>query len=328
MTKYSYCCRGNCNLATSGIARDVDKKVAIIDLGTNTFHLLFAEWNGAQYNIVFRERLAVKIGMGGINTGVITDAGVVRAIDALKKFKAAIQSAGITEVTALGTSALRNAKNGKEVAVLIQNNTGIAVNIISGDEEAEYIYHGVRKALKMGEHNSLVVDIGGGSVECIIGNENTIFWKQSFEIGAQRLLERFQKNDPIRPDEIIQIDDYLSRELQPLMLAFNEFKPIQLIGSSGTFDTLSEIYHLRQNIPYLPDSPETQLTIDSFHQTFQELKSKNRVERLQIPGMIEMRVDMIVVACCLIDFLLKQHEFTAIRVSTYSLKEGVLAGLV
>ena len=303
------------------------KKVAIIDLGTNTFHLLVAEWDGGRYRIIRRERSAVKIGMGGISRGVITDEGIDRAVEALKTFKSAIEEESIKSVFAFGTSAFRNARNGAAVAALIQQQTSIKVNIISGDDEADYIYKGIREAIPLGEQTSLIVDIGGGSVECIIGNGHQIFWKRSFEIGGQRLLERFHQHDPIPPEEVKKLNIYLSDALQPLIEQIRKFKPCVLIGSSGTFDTLSDIHCIRYNLPQQPDAPETPLTFQSFYETFDLLLVKNRAERLLIPGMIEMRVDMIVVACCLIQFLLEHHSFGTIRVSSYSLKEGVLGSL-
>ncbi len=306
---------------------NLENHIAIIDLGTNTFHLLLAKWEGTGYRITHRERLAVKIGLGGINDGIITEAGIERALDALKHFRITLQHTGIRKVFAFGTSALRNARNGKEIASLIQDQTGIEVNIISGDEEAAYIYYGVRKALKLGESSSLIVDIGGGSVEFIIGDEKAIRWKRSFEIGAQRLLEKYQQHDPILPIEVNNLNAYFQVALKPLFEAIQKFKPTTLIGSSGTFDTLSEIHCIRNNIPQHPDAPETPLSLESFREIYAALLRKNRAERLQIPGMIEMRVDMIVVACCLIDYLLDHSVFTAIRVSSYSLKEGVLASM-
>ncbi len=305
----------------------MDKKVAIIDLGTNTFHLLIAEWNGGQYQITFRQRLPVKIGMGGINHGLITVEGTQRALDALKNFKSTLENRKVARVFAFGTSALRNAKNGKRIVSLIQQQTGIAVNIISGEEEAEYIYRGVRKALSMGHEPSLIMDIGGGSVEFIIGHDDEIFWKYSFEIGAQRLLEKFQRHDPILPAEVEKLDVYLNEKLGLLFDRINQYKPTVLIGSSGTFDTLSDIHCIRNNIPHQADAPETPLTFEAFYEISAALLRKNRAERLQIPGMIEMRVDMIVVACCLIKLLLRHFTFGRIRVSSYSLKEGVLASL-
>ena len=301
------------------------ERIAIIDLGTNTFHLLIAERAGNKASILYSEKQAVKIGLGGINHGIITDDGVLRALNCIQSFKVAMQERNVIRVQALGTSALRNAVNGKDVIQKIKVETGIKVKLISGNEEAEYIYFGVRSALDLGAEKSLIVDIGGGSVEFIIGDQKKIYWKQSFEIGAQRLLEQYQKHDPILAEEVKQLEIYLENSLTPLRKAIQVFKPLTVAGSSGTFDTLSEIYCFNHNIDISTLRPETPLTIPDFYKIHYELLIKSRAQRLKIPGMIEMRVDMIVVASCLVKYLLDNFPFQKIRVSSYSLKEGVLA---
>jgi exopolyphosphatase/guanosine-5'-triphosphate,3'-diphosphate pyrophosphatase len=305
----------------------MNTKLAIIDLGTNTFHLLIAEKQGDSFHIIHRDRQAVKIGKGGINRDMITTDGLARALKTLKDFKQKINAAGIAQIFAFGTSALRNAKNGSAVVQEIEKETGIEVTVISGDQEAEFICFGVRAALHLGEEKSLIMDIGGGSVEFIIANDTTIFWKRSFEIGAQRLLELFHKNDPITETEISQLNEYFSEVLKPLMEIINQLQPKTLVGSSGTFDTLSDIFCLDENILRNDDDRETPLTLEGFQKIHLQLVTKNRLQRMAIPGMIEMRVDMIVVASCMIDYLLKNSPFKRIRVSTYALKEGALAYL-
>jgi exopolyphosphatase / guanosine-5'-triphosphate,3'-diphosphate pyrophosphatase len=305
----------------------MQKRLAIVDLGTNTFHLLIAQQEGEGYNIIFRDRLAVKIGMGGINDGIITESGFHRALLAMQSFKNVIDEHGADSVYAFGTSALRNARNGQEIAKRIAAVTGIQVEIISGDQEAYYIYRGVRAALGLGSDVNLVIDIGGGSVEFIIADHDQIFWKRSFEIGAQRLLERFQKHDPILPEEVLNLEQHFDESLLPLFEALKKYHPAVLVGSSGTFDTLSDIFCITHDIHKAPEEIETPLTIEGFYEILAALLKKNRDQRMQIPGMIDMRVDMIVVACCLVKYLLEKHTFTRIRVSTYSLKEGVLAHL-
>jgi exopolyphosphatase / guanosine-5'-triphosphate,3'-diphosphate pyrophosphatase len=300
-------------------------KIAIIDMGTNTFHLLIAESEGEAFNITLRDRLAVKIGMGGINDGIITEDGIQRALVAMRSFKNTIEENEVGNVYAFGTSALRNARNREEVKLRIKDVTGIEINIISGEDEARFIYFGVKAALGLGNDRNLIVDIGGGSVEFIIADQDRIFWMESFEIGAQRLLERFQKNDPILDSEIKALDEYFSSSLIRLSEAINEFKPTVLVGSSGTFDTLSDIFCEKHNIYKSAEEVETPLSVQGFYHIYHDLIQKDRTQRMQIPGMIEMRVDMIVVACCLVRFLLDKFSFPRIRVSTYSLKEGVLA---
>lgn len=302
-------------------------KLAIIDMGTNTFHLLIAEGNGNAFNIIFRDRLAVKIGMGGINDGLITDAAIHRALVAMQSFRNIIDKHDVSRVYAFGTSAMRNARNGAAVAEKIRTVTGIEVNIISGEEEAQFIYLGVRAALGLGHDVNLIVDIGGGSIEFIIANQDEVFWKKSFEIGAQRLLEKFQQHDPIIPEEIAALDEHFNSSLDELFDSIDRFRPTVMVGSSGTFDTLSDIFCLRHDIHKSPEEIETPLTLEGFYEIYHEIIGRDRAGRMQIPGMIEMRVDMIVVACCLVRFLLEKYSFSRIRVSTYSLKEGVLAHL-
>jgi len=301
--------------------------VAIIDMGTNTFHLLIAQIS-TKPKILVREREASKIGKGGINKGVISDDGFTRALNTLQKFKVIIDEVGVRKTLAFGTSAIRNASNGQQLINTIKSTLGFDARIIDGNEEADYIYRGVRAGLDLGPENSLIVDIGGGSVEFIIGNQEGIQWKRSFEIGGQRLLEEFQKTDPIDAKDVAKLSDFLKEQLKPLVEQLHHYKPSTLVGVSGTFDTLSEMFCHRKDLPYYPDDSETPFDIECFPEIFSDLLKNDRAGRLALPGMIEMRADMIVVACVLVDVILQLHKFNNIRVSTYSLKEGVLASLL
>ncbi len=300
-------------------------RVAIIDMGTNTFHLLIAESGMSHKRILHRDHEPVKIGKGGINEGVISEGACERALAAMVRFRKKIDEFNIGTIFAYGTSAFRNATNGSSLANEITSVTGIPIRIISGNEEADLIFAGIRDGMDLGSSPNLIIDIGAGSVEFIIGDQKEIFWKQSFEIGGQRLLEKFHKHDPIHKEEIAALNDYFATTLRPLRTALEKLQPNTLVGSSGTFDTLSEIYCKRLGKAYDPIAPETPLSMAGFYDIFQELISKDREERMRIPGMIAMRVDMIVVACCLVRYVLDLCPFSNMRVSTYSLKEGALA---
>lgn len=301
------------------------QRIAIIDMGTNTFHLLVADlYPPGQRKIIHRDIEPVKIGLSGINDGLITESAFQRALRAMARFAKSIGHLGATTTYAFGTSAFRNARNAPELISKIRAQTGIVVQVIDGDREAEFIFAGISAAIEMGRQPDLVMDIGAGSVEFIIGNQEEIFWKQSFEIGGQRLLERFQKHDPILPEEILALDAYFEKSLHPLWEACEKIHPGALIGSSGTFDTLSDIWCIQHQYACQPEAAERPLSVDGFFQIYEDLIRKNRDERMQIPGMIELRVDMIVVTSCLIRFVLEKHPFKKIRVSTWSLKEGVL----
>lgn len=300
------------------------RKIAVIDLGTNTFHILVAKATDDVAEILHREKVAVKIGEGGINEQVIIEEAQNRAIAALKHFKAVCERYNVREVYATATSAIRNASNSTEITDKIFRETGIHVRVISGEEEAELIYGGVKKALRLSKELSLIMDIGGGSVEFLIADETHSYYKQSFEIGAQRLLDLFHHHDPMLPEEVIQLEAYLLEKLAPLAEAVKTLKPVTLVGSSGSFDTLSDIYCQANNIERDPDATEYPLTTESFFKIYQDILSRDKTGRMNIPGMISLRVDMIVVACSLISFVLKQYDIKNIRVSSYALKEGLL----
>ncbi|MGD1891368.1 MAG: exopolyphosphatase [Cyclobacteriaceae bacterium] len=308
----------------------MNKQVATIDLGTNTFHLLIAELDSEIFfRIVYRERIPVMIGRGGINQGIIKEDAKQRALDALSHFKEKLDTFGVLEdnVHCTATSAIRNAKNGQELVDSIFQKTGIRVDVISGDKEAEYIYYGVRQAVPLGSKSALIMDIGGGSVEFIICNQDEIHWKQSFEIGAHRLLDRFDIQDPITQANISDLNGYFNDRLAPLAEIVKEYQPNTLIGASGTFDTLSDIYVLESNLEVDKEATELPLSHDAFQRMLNAFSKKNREERLQIPGMIEMRVDMIVVASWLINYILEAYGLQEIRISSYALKEGLLVQL-
>ena len=306
-------------------------KQAIIDLGTNTFHLLIAEKQPNQpYVTLFRESRPAKIGQAGINQGFITEDGIDRALTVLGYFRQQLDEFGVLpeRVVATGTSAIRVARNQAEFIERVRQATGIPIRVISGEQEAGYIYQGVRAAGALTNQTALIMDIGGGSVEFILGTESRVFWKQSFEIGGQRLRERFMRTDPINATSISRLHDYFQEQLVPLANGIHQYEPTGLVGSSGSFDTLVDMWfmHERGHLPP-PDQTAFDLPISEFYRAYELLITRTHAERMQIPGMIELRVDMIVVAVCLIDYVLKTYGIPQIRTSTYSLKEGILASL-
>lgn len=299
-------------------------KKAFIDLGTNTFHLLIVEV--ITNNIHFKASIATQLGKGGINSQLITPEAIERAMKVLNDFKSKIDEFEVAKenVFATATSAVRNANNRTEFTERVLKETSIDIQVISGDEEATLIYEGVRQAVEITEP-SLIVDIGGGSVEFIIANSSGILWKQSFEIGGQRLMELFMKSDPISFKAVERLNNYLLENLIPLANAIHQYHPKVLVGSSGSFDTLNAIHWMKE-FKHLPkDKIGFDYPISAFKEAYELLVYRNRAERIEIPGMIELRVDMIVVAVCLIRFLIETYKIEEMKVSNYALKEGLMS---
>lgn len=296
---------------------------AVVDLGTNTFHLLIFEGD----KILYRNSLAARMGMGGINRGEITAEGLERSLNVLKVFREQLDEFHVPDerVFAFGTSALRSAKNKEEVLARILEETRISVKVIDGAEEASLIYEGIKQAVTITE-TAMIVDIGGGSVEFIICNAEKVLWMRSFEIGGQRLLERFKKKDPISQPEIHKMEQYFREELLPLTNAVHQYQPAVMIGSSGSFDTLNDMYYCKTTGYFPPENiAGFDYPAEEFGLAYEQLVFSTREERMRIPGMKELRVDMIVVAMVLIRFLLQTFGIKKIKISNYALKEGAMS---
>ncbi len=303
--------------------------LAIIDCGTNTFNLLIVKINGLQYSKIFNTRVAVKLGEGTINQGYIAPVSFNRGIAALAQFKTHLIHYSVQKTLAYATSAIRDAKNGEEFITTVKHNFNIDINIIDGNREAELIYLGNKEASKLNSNTALIMDIGGGSTEFILANDQQIFWKQSFLLGAARLLNMFTISNPITQTEINTINLYLTQQLQPLFKAITLFPTTQLIGSSGAFDSIIEMIHGELNGEELVKE-KICYTINmlDYNTVAQLVIKSNLSERKNIKGLIPMRFDMIVISCLLINFILKSFSINSLQVSTYSLKEGALVEFI
>jgi len=302
---------------------------AVMDLGTNTFHLLIAEGNIHNFIEIAHQHIAVKLGEGGINKGIILQTAFDRGINTMKDFSKQISQFGVRQVKAIATSALRNASNGQEFIDCVKAETGIEIEIVDGDREAAFIYAGVKSCGPLSAQNSLIIDIGGGSVEFIIGNKDQLIWKQSFEIGAARLMERFHHTDPIPPASIEAMELYLENTLTSLFKAIKQTPVDNIIGSSGAFETFAELielersntFDLKQVKVYDFDTAELLTVTD-------RLILSSHTERVNNKGIIPVRVDMIVVASIITRYMMKKLGIDKVSLCTYSLKEGVLAELM
>jgi exopolyphosphatase/guanosine-5'-triphosphate,3'-diphosphate pyrophosphatase len=304
------------------------KRVAVMDLGTNTFHLLIAEGSATDYKEIVHEHDSVKLGEGGINKGIIQPSAYERGVVAMQKFKDLIIKHGVDNVTAIATSALRNASNGQQFIDEIAEKTGINIELIDGEQEAGYIYNGVKLAGGLSDQTALIMDIGGGSVEFIVGNNHSILWKQSFEIGAARLMDKFHRTDPIPADAIGALNSYLDEQLVSLIAVAQKYPVTKLIGSSGAFETFAEVIELQKGNPFSLHIKNYDFDFGELIAVTNSLISSSHAERQNTQGIIPIRIDMIVVASLITRFIIHRLGISDISMSTYSLKEGVLAELM
>jgi exopolyphosphatase / guanosine-5'-triphosphate,3'-diphosphate pyrophosphatase len=294
-------------------------KKAVIDLGTNTFNLLIAEVDITQnhFHVLYSEKKGVALGMGGINEQKIGTEAFERGIQALIKFKSICNEYHVESIRAIGTSALRDAKNSHDFVAKAFEQTGLKVEIISGDEEAYYIYQGVCWSFDFKEP-SLIMDIGGGSTEFILADKNGIQSKISFNIGVSRIFQEFSFSDPYTTEDVVKIEQWLEDKTQGY---FDTMSCNTLVGASGSFETFHEMIHLEA---FQEKVASKEIPFNLLIKTLDELIYSTQTERDLHPFIIPIRRKMAPIAAVKTKWVIEKIGASRTVVTPCSLKEGVL----
>lgn len=297
-------------------------RIAVIDLGTNTCNLLIAEYHENFHQILYQGKEVVKLGKNGIDKNHLTPDGLERAIQAIRNHQQRISVHEVPEVVLLATSAIREASNRAWFQEEIEKSTGLQLQVISGEREAELIFKGVRLAFGEIDDHSLILDIGGGSNEFILTEAGKPVWKQSFPLGMARIIEQFPPSDPITPEENHQIATWFESRLEALWNRTRNAGITTLIGCSGAFDTLADL------IDQTPAGTKTRIRQDlptaDFTRIYEILIHSNTAERIRMKGMEPIRVEMIVPSVIFIKLVTERLKIQEIVQTDYALREGVL----
>ena len=304
-------------------------RIAVLDLGTNVFNMILSEFTpNGECNLLKEYKCAAKLGAGGLSDGLISPAAFETAVAALEKIMAAIEEAGgADKIIPYATSAVRDASNGLEFAKYLNSKFGFEIRIIPGEREAELIFKGIMESVGhlrdsrgkfLSGENALMLDIGGGSNEFIITNGAEILWKMSFPIGMARMREKFNYTEPIQQEVIDEFLAFNDQVLAPLWEQIEKYKPSIFIGSSGSFDTFKDLIF---NCGYR-ELPSIELKMEDLGKLNDILVASTAQQRLQMPGMSQIRVDYIVLASVFTQFVLHKTNPRIVYQSSFSLKEG------
>ncbi|MGY6562344.1 MAG: Ppx/GppA phosphatase family protein [Luteibaculaceae bacterium] len=304
------------------------KRYAIIDMGTNTFNLAVFEYANGSVSYLEEDRIAVKLGEGGILSKTIMPEAIQRGINALKTHKETASKWGVNHIEVFATSAVRDAENKLHFLAQIKEQVGLSVQVITGEKEAEYIYLGVRESIQLGETPKLILDIGGGSNEVILANRHKIFWKHSFNLGVARLLASYPHSNPITDSEFSEIVQQIEKQIQPLTEALQTFPTDTLIGASGSFDTLKEAYFSIYPEKAREHGNSFRFNQEEMPKLFKMLCFSTAQERAEMPFIPPYRREMIVMGLLFFKAVLNQGNFTTLYQSNYALKEGVMFNLI
>lgn len=294
-------------------------RLAVIDLGSNTFHLLIAEKTAfpPYFRKLHKEREFIYISSEGLSH--IPDEKVSKSLEALSRFRKTIERFQCDQIIAIGTAALRSADNGKYIVDKMYETTGISIQLISGKQEAQLIFEGTQCMQYDTTVSSLVMDIGGGSVEFIFQKHGKMLGSHSFNTGISVLRKLGILSDPPDRNQILELFDWLDNEMSELKYDINRFQPELLIGSSGPFEILESIKldkaKLNGNIYEKADVAFIA----------QKIIGSDLKERLAIDGMPVHRADLAMEAFLLIEFMLSRYtNLRKILVSPFAIKEGLI----
>jgi len=290
---------------------------AVIDLGTNTFNLAIAEVENGTLNLLHSEKEGVAIGIGGIIDKLLSEEAMQRAINCLIRFKSRCLDFEVTQIDAIGTSAIRDANNKNQFLKAVKDATQIEIDVINGIQEANLIYQGIAYTYSF-ESPSLIMDIGGGSTEFIATNSNGIKDLISLNIGVSRIFQLFSFSDPLSEVDILNVENYLEAHEHDF---FNRINCQTLVGASGSFETFYELVNKRT----YPLGYQTQeIDFDEFKNILDWVISTSQAERDSNDFIIPIRKKMVPIAAIKTRWVLKKINANRIVISPCSLKEGAL----
>jgi exopolyphosphatase/guanosine-5'-triphosphate,3'-diphosphate pyrophosphatase len=306
-------------------------QVAAIDVGTNSIRTVIATVHSdGTFQVIDQLREMVRLGEGESPKSGLTPRAISDGLKALSKAQTLIEAHKVDQVIAVATSAVREAVNGGRFVELVLEQTGIDLRVISAEEEARLIYMGAREGIQVGDRRGLFVDIGGGSVEFIIGDQRTSYFVASVKLGALRLLNRFTISDPPRSRQIQAVQSYCAEVLGPTLERIRQVGFDMVICTSGTNLTLIDLaLKARHRANVNPGSINNQaVTAAELSAVCNWLVKSTAAERRRLNDIQPGRLSSIVTGAALWRYLLprlKAKEYTA---SEYALREGILIDFI
>ena len=307
------------------VAADPDAPIAAIDIGTNSFHLLVARPAGNnRFEVIDREKEVVRLGSGSGDMKALTPEAVDRGVAALGRFRQIADAAG-ADVVAIATSAVREAENRHEFVRRAEREAGVRIEVVSGVEEARLIRLGVLQAVPVFDRRHLIVDIGGGSTEVVLGESAEVIEARSLKLGAIRLTERFGLAD--KPDEatLEECRRYIRSFLVQLVRAVRQHGFDVVVGSSGTIVNLVEIARARRGEPAASQVSGATITAAELDEVIAELARAGSVEeRTKIAGLDPKRADIILGGALVLEQIVASLGVEEVVASDFALREGIV----
>jgi exopolyphosphatase/guanosine-5'-triphosphate,3'-diphosphate pyrophosphatase len=312
------------------LSSDRHRILAAIDVGTNSIHMVVARIQPElpAFTVVAREKATVRLGDFCKKTGLLSPEAMDRAIEALKRCQEIAKSLNAEQVIAVATSAVREAPNGRDFLQRIEADLGLWIDLISGPEEARRIYLGVLSGMNFNSQPHIIVDIGGGSTELILGDGHEPRTLSSTKVGAVRLTAERINTDPISPSQFGALQAYirgmLERSIEEIQAHLEPGERPRMVGTSGTIETLATL-NAREKFGTIPNPLNgCEMTLKDVREWVNRLRKLNYAGRLAIPGMSERRAEILLAGALILQEVMTPLNVDSIVVCERSLREGVV----
>lgn len=295
------------------------ENIAVIDIGSNTLRLLIGNLKENKINKLYSDRVVTRLGKNIIKSGLLSAESSKKSINTLKKFKKISEKFNVSCIIAIGTSALREAKNSKDFSETIKKLMGINIHIISGKEEAYYTLCGVMDEKFNKEDSIFLLDIGGGSTEWV-------YWKKqsvnsgSLLLGALKIKEKFLNIDPYSHESISKAEEFIKKEIEK---SLPKIKSDKFIAIGGTASTLGMINMELSN--YCPEKTHmSEIDTDKIKEILKKLLSISLEERKKIKGIPSNRADIICSGLLILRQIIEYLNIDKVIISENGILEGIM----
>ncbi len=305
-------------------------KVAAIDIGTNSIHMVVVRIDRTpSFEVVDREKEMIKLGRERLKDGKLTKGAMDLGISVLTRMKKLSVAHGCQYLIAAATSAVRDAKNRQEFLRRVEEEVGIRVRVLSGEEEAELIFRAVRDGTDLTDKKALVIDLGGGSTEFIVGNNFGAHMRESLQLGVIRMTDEFSDDERELSAKRYKL---LAKEVRRLAggsveraraIGFDE-----VIGTSGTFKAIGDLLRAPDSIPVGEATHVAPLHFEEIDELTRRLQHLDVRARAQLNGMNPMRADNIAVGATIVRELMLMAGVDRIQVSNRALRDGLVLEIV
>ena len=304
------------------------KKIAIYDIGTNSIHMKIIQINpDFSFEVLDHQKDMTRIGSGSFKAKKLSRRAIKRALKVLDRFSKIASRQGVRRTIAVATSAVRDAKNAGAFAKAVYKKTGLRIRVISGEEEGRLIFLGVVSGMELPGENKLIVDIGGGSVEFVLGDRRRLEADLSLPLGVARLKDRFLKKDPPSKDNLRNLEESIEDKLEDISKIL-EKKKFTVIGTGGTLINLASMIYEKKESRRLKLRGHFKLKKKEFMKFHRKLAGMSADKIRKIPGSDKKRADFAVAGGVLVAALFKQFKKESIFISDKGIREGIILDFI